>query len=138
MTSSEGQRENPLDVLMIAPQFRPIIGGYERAAERLAIGLVKEGHHVDVVTERRDSAWPVLETLSGVRVRRLWCLPRRGLHVLTALGSLAWFLLREGRSYHVWHVHQVIELGQASIPAGFVQMCYGLHEVQHSSTKHEP
>ena len=91
---------------MIAPQYRPIIGGYERAAERLSIELASRGHSVDVVTERRERDWPKAETFSGVTIRRLRCMPRKGLHVLTALSSLALFLLVRGRRYQVWHVHQ--------------------------------
>jgi len=45
-----------MTVLMIAPQFRPMVGGYERAAERLSVGLVARGLVVTVVTERRDRA----------------------------------------------------------------------------------
>jgi glycosyltransferase involved in cell wall biosynthesis len=91
---------------MIAPQFRPLVGGYERAAERLSGALVARGLDVEVVTERRDRRWPAAETVDGVRVRRLWCIPVKGLHRLTALATLGTYLLVVGRRYDVWHVHQ--------------------------------
>jgi glycosyltransferase involved in cell wall biosynthesis len=95
-----------LRVLMISPQFRPIVGGYERAAERLAVALVGRGHHVSVLTERRDLSWPSNETLSGVHVTRWPCVFRPGFHLATSLASLAYYLLRFGRQFDVWHVHQ--------------------------------
>ncbi len=103
-----------LSILMLSPQFRPIVGGYERAAERLSIGLAGRGHLVTVVAERRDPSWPVSEVKDGVQVRRLWCLFRKHWHTLTSLSSLLLFLLRHGRRYHVWHVHQY---GEAAVLA---------------------
>lgn len=95
-----------LRVLMIAPQFRPIVGGYERAAERLAAELVRIGHEITVITERRDRSWPPREQQDGVTVRRLWCLYRPHFHHLTSLPIFALFLFTHGRRFHVWHIHQ--------------------------------
>jgi glycosyltransferase involved in cell wall biosynthesis len=91
---------------MLCPQFRPLLGGYERAAERLSIGLARQGHSVTVVTERASREWPPLETRDGVNVRRLWCLPYAGVHTISALCSLGLFLLLRGHRYDVWHAHQ--------------------------------
>lgn len=95
-----------LCVLMIAPQFRPLVGGYERAAERLSAELVRLGHEVTVIAERRDRSWPAREQQDGVLVRRLWCLYRPHFHHLTSLPVFALFLLTQGRRFHVWHIHQ--------------------------------
>jgi len=43
---------------MLSPQYRPTVGGYERAAERLSAALVARGHCVTVIAELRDKAWP--------------------------------------------------------------------------------
>ena len=91
---------------MICPQFRPIVGGYERAAERLSSALVSMGHVVTVITERRDFSWPARERLDGVQVRRLWCIYRQHLHIITSTAAFALFLFTKGRRYQVWHVHQ--------------------------------
>lgn len=96
----------PLRILMVAPQYRPIVGGYERAAERLSAALAGRGHQVTVITDRRDPAWPRREVHEGVTIWRLWCLFRPRLHMPTSLGSLALFLLCQGRRFDVWHVHQ--------------------------------
>ncbi len=94
-----------LSILMLSPQYHPNVGGYERAAERLSTELVKRKHHVTVIAERRDRAWAKDEVREGVLVRRLWCLYRPRLHVLTGLLSFALFLIFQGRRYDIWHVH---------------------------------
>jgi glycosyltransferase involved in cell wall biosynthesis len=98
--------DKPIRVLMICPEFRPIVGGYERAAERLSTALVEAGIGVVVIAERRDRAWPAIEAINGYKLRRLPCLYRRNLHTITGLLSFAGFLLRHGRTFDVWHVHQ--------------------------------
>jgi glycosyltransferase involved in cell wall biosynthesis len=95
-----------LSILMVSPQFRPIVGGYERAAERLSTALATQDHRVTVLAERRDSAWPKHEEQSGVRIRRLWCLHRPRLHQVTSLLRFAAYLLTTGGRFDVWHVHQ--------------------------------
>lgn len=95
-----------MKILMISPQFHPIVGGYERAAERLSCALVDRGHEVTVVTERRNRDWAQHEHLQGVHVRRLWCIHKSHMHTVTSATSLALYLLREGRRYDVWHIHQ--------------------------------
>ncbi|MCX7166534.1 MAG: glycosyltransferase family 4 protein [Rhodocyclales bacterium] len=95
-----------LSVLMLSPQYRPIVGGYERAAERLSGALADVGLRVVVIAERRDRAWPAMERIDGYEVQRLFCLYRRHLHAITSLLSFAGFLLRHGRAFDVWHVHQ--------------------------------
>ncbi len=95
-----------LSVLMICPQFSPIVGGYERAAERLSIALAKRGVAVTVIAERRKTTWPADETRDGYKLRRLWCIYRPKLHVLTTLVSFFSYLLMFGRRFDVWHVHQ--------------------------------
>jgi glycosyltransferase involved in cell wall biosynthesis len=93
-------------ILMISPQFRPLVGGYELAAERLSGALVEAGLNVVVVAERRDRAWPAAERVDGYDIRRLSCCYRRRLHTVTSLLSYAGFLLSDGRDFDVWHVHQ--------------------------------
>jgi glycosyltransferase involved in cell wall biosynthesis len=98
--------DEAISVLMISPQFHPVVGGYERAAGRLSMALAEVGMRVVVVAERRDPAWPAVECIDGYEVRRLWCVYRRYLHTITSLLAFAYFLLRHGRAFDVWHVHQ--------------------------------
>lgn len=91
---------------MISPQFRPLIGGYERAAERLAMSLADRGHEVLIVAERRDRKWPKRESVGKAKLRRIWCVFKRGVHKLTSLSSLGRYLLFHGWKFDVWHVHQ--------------------------------
>lgn len=95
-----------LRILMISPQFRPILGGYEQAAERLSLALADRGHSVCVLAERRDPTWPRQECLGSVTLRRWWCLYRMHLHTLSSVIGLIGQLLRTGRQFDVWHVHQ--------------------------------
>jgi len=98
--------ESRLKVLMISPQYRPLVGGYERAAERLCTELVKRGHRVMVITDRQRREWLPHEVCEGTEVRRLWCVFRPRLHISTAFISYSLFLLWYGRRFDVWHVHQ--------------------------------
>jgi glycosyltransferase involved in cell wall biosynthesis len=95
-----------LKVLMIAPQFRPIFGGYERAAERLSSALAARGHAVTVVTEQRSRSWAAVEQIAGFQIRRLPCVYRPGWHQLTSMASFGAYLLTRGLSFDLWHVHQ--------------------------------
>lgn len=95
-----------LSVLMIAPQFYPLVGGYERAAERLAVELVSNGHSVTVVAERRNHEWPRKQVLRGVHIRRIWCAFKPGVHTFTSVMSFFLFLMLNGRRFDVLHVHQ--------------------------------
>jgi glycosyltransferase involved in cell wall biosynthesis len=95
-----------LRILMISPAFRPMLGGYERAAERLSLALCRAGYRVTVITERRDKKWPRKEVVDQVVVVRLWCVHRMGIHVLTSVMSFATFLLTRGWRYHIFHVHE--------------------------------
>jgi glycosyltransferase involved in cell wall biosynthesis len=108
MPLSEGKLQGvpPLSVLMLSPQFRPLVGGYERAAERLSAALAEVGLRVVVITERRERTWPAMECIDGYEVRRLFCRYQRHLHGITSLISFGGFLLCHGRDFDVWHVHQ--------------------------------
>lgn len=97
--------ERPLSILMLCPQYHPMVGGYERAAERLSRELAGRGHSVTVVAERRRPRWPRREVRDGVNVQRFWCAFRAGVHMPTSLLSLAWTLLTTGRRHQVWHAH---------------------------------
>jgi glycosyltransferase involved in cell wall biosynthesis len=57
-------------ILMFCPQFRPVIGGAERQAERLAVALSGAGCRVTIVTPRIDPDSPDVEEVQGVRIER--------------------------------------------------------------------
>ncbi len=57
-------------VLMFSPQFRPIVGGAERQAEKLARTLVRKGTRVTVLTPRFAAESPVYEEDAGVAIHR--------------------------------------------------------------------
>ncbi len=94
-----------MKILMVSPQFKPIVGGYERAAERLSKGLASRGHQVVVLAERRFPDWPYRERDHGVDLHRWWCVYKRRLHTFTSLIGLLLYLLRFGQRFDVWHIH---------------------------------
>lgn len=57
-------------VLMFCPQFRPIVGGAERQAEKLSRALVKRGVQVTVLTPQLTPDAPEHEQDSGVTIHR--------------------------------------------------------------------
>ena len=95
-----------MKILMISPQFYPIVGGYERAAERLSKALVARNHFVTVIAERRSILWPESEIIGELSVKRWWCLYHRHFHILSSLFGLAVWLFKYGRGFQVWHIHQ--------------------------------
>jgi hypothetical protein len=109
---------------MIAPQFRPLIGGYERAAERLCAALAERGFQVTVIAERRVRSWPVREIVQGYEVRRLPCLYRRQLHIVSSLLVFGIYMLLHGRRFQVWHVHQYGP--HAALAVRWASSCGGL------------
>ncbi len=59
-----------MKILMFCPQFRPVIGGAERQAEKLAITLAAAGCSVVILTPRIDPDSPDFEEIQGVRIER--------------------------------------------------------------------
>jgi glycosyltransferase involved in cell wall biosynthesis len=57
-------------VLMFCPQFRPLVGGVERQAEKLAVVLVAAGCRVKIITPRVDPDSPDREEANGVTIER--------------------------------------------------------------------
>ena len=60
-----------MDLLIVTGQFRPLVGGAERQAERLAEELARRGHRPEIVTRRFEAYHPAEERQGGVLVRRL-------------------------------------------------------------------
>jgi glycosyltransferase involved in cell wall biosynthesis len=61
---------NALRFLLVIDNFHPLIGGAEQAALESAKALAARGHRVDVLTMRKQPAWPREEQLGGIRVLR--------------------------------------------------------------------
>jgi glycosyltransferase involved in cell wall biosynthesis len=57
-------------ILMFCGQFRPLIGGAERQAEKLARTLMGMGCRVEVLTPRLREEWSAKENISGLVVHR--------------------------------------------------------------------
>ena len=64
------RNRQPTEVVMFCPQFRPVIGGSERQAEKLATALVEAGCLVTILTPRIDPDSPDMEEANGVTIER--------------------------------------------------------------------
>jgi len=86
-----------LEILMVADSFWPVIGGSEIFNLELSRQLVRRGHTVYVLTERRDEDWLPEEVFEGIRIIRfdVNCsnvvihIPSSFLNVRKAFASLA-------------------------------------------------
>ena len=58
-------------IAVVTTYYRPVLGGAEAAAERLAAFLHRRGHRVVVLTKRTTSQQPRQEVLDGIEVERL-------------------------------------------------------------------
>jgi L-malate glycosyltransferase len=68
--TGKGSAKPSPKVLMFCPQFRPIVGGAERQAEKLARALVAAGCRVRILTPRREPCSPDFEEVDGVLIER--------------------------------------------------------------------
>lgn len=89
---------------MFCPQFRPVIGGAERQAEKLAKALAAAGCRVSILTPRLDPESPSVEEVDGVRIERFtltdlslrWPFP--GIALLN-IPIILWQVIREVRRH---------------------------------------
>lgn len=80
---------------MFSPQFRPVIGGAERQAEKLATALAVKGVRVRIITPRYSPEVPLRETVDGVELIRFPLLDLcRKMPKIRGLGPLNLRLLR--------------------------------------------
>lgn len=103
-----------LSVLMFCPQFRPVVGGAERQAEKLANALVAAGCRVTIVTPRVDPDSADIEEAKGVRIERfpMMDLSRRfpipGVAIVN-IAAILWQVTRAVsmrlKGYDVLHCH---------------------------------
>jgi glycosyltransferase involved in cell wall biosynthesis len=99
-------------ILMVVRLFNPWIGGTERQALKLSRALVAAGYDVKILTGRWFPGTARSEIIDGVEVFRhhtLW--EFFGIRGLRKFGgylymlTLAWYLVRNRKSYDVIHVH---------------------------------
>jgi glycosyltransferase involved in cell wall biosynthesis len=99
---------------MFCPQFRPVVGGAERQAEKLAVALAEAGCRVTILTPRLDPDSPDMEEANDVTIERFpftdlsRCYPVQGVAVLN-IPYILWQVARAVRprlrGVHVLHCH---------------------------------
>ncbi len=90
-------------IAIVAPLYRPAIGGVETHVEQLAVRLAAAGEAVEVITQTADRRLPATETIDGVLIRRFGVIARSD-HYPCAPG-MARFLRRKGAGYDLVHAH---------------------------------
>ncbi len=92
-------------IAFVTPRYRPSIGGVEIHVERLATGLARAGHEVEVLTQApRGVGLAAAEAQDAILVRRFPTLPGSGRNFAVA-PRLAAFLRASSRSYDIVHAH---------------------------------
>jgi glycosyltransferase involved in cell wall biosynthesis len=89
-------------VAVLTTYYRPVLGGAEAAAERLARYLARRGHAVTVLTKRTAPEHPARQTLDDVDVRRLGAAAERsgrGKWAFAPVAAAA--LLRDRHQYDI-------------------------------------
>ena len=81
-------------IAIVAPLYRPAIGGVETHVEQLATRLAAAGEAVEVITQTDDRGLPSSETLDGVLVRRFAVIAHSDHYPFSP--GLARFLRRQG------------------------------------------
>lgn len=94
-------QDKPLRVLHCITLFRPVVGGAERQAERLARAIRAKGIDMRIVTQSLPGC-PSFEIIDGIPVyRSIRTFGRGPLYGLTYLASLVLFLLRHRRHFDI-------------------------------------
>lgn len=94
-------------VLIVTPQFLPVLGGAERQAHALGRILGERGHRVAVLT-RRVAGLPLCEVMDGVSVERgIRTVEAGPLYGLTYTLSVSRFLLSHRSAWDVVHITHI-------------------------------
>lgn len=89
-------------IVVMTPYYRPVVGGVESNAERLARYLQNAGHRVQVVTKRIHRDLPDHATIDGVDVKRIGPFgPRAAAGKWQLVPFVASWLVRNAASYDV-------------------------------------
>lgn len=60
-----------MKILMITPSFYPYIGGVERHVLKVSQELIKRGHKVTIITEKRDASSKNFEFFENIKIYRV-------------------------------------------------------------------
>jgi glycosyltransferase involved in cell wall biosynthesis len=113
--------------------FPPEVGGLESHAYYLCRELVRQGHHVTMVTSRSQPGMPARETMEGIEVIRTWFPRRRSPSgwIAHTLASIPHFMRRAKRA-HILHAQTFA----SAVPGMRAKRKYGLPLVVTLHTSH--
>jgi len=101
-------RDSKMNLLFVAPNYYPHVGGVEYVVKSVVERLVKRGHDVAVLCGEPSVESPMEEWINGVRVVRwpVWA-PEGAYHIPRIRGELERWLLKTSRECDVIHFHSV-------------------------------
>lgn len=129
-------------IAIVAPLYRPAIGGVETHVEQLAGRLAAAGNEVDVLTQTEDRGLPSEERIDGVLVRRFGVLLASEHYPLAP--GLARFLSRRGDDYDLLHAHNyhalpaLVAAATSRAPLVFTPHYHGGSESSFRDALHRP
>ena len=104
-------------IIAITGQFRPLIGGTEVQAARLAGEWAARGHHVEIWTRRLEADHPREEREGGAWVRRLGWASRARVFRMPRLEKIQFSLVLLARLVARKNAYDVVIVQQALYPA---------------------
>lgn len=126
-----------MDIALVTPRFRPAIGGVEMHVEKIATGMTRGGHDVEILTQAPHSAGlPPIEQMDGGLLRRFTTVTNSR-HYAFAPG-LASYLARHSGRYDLVHAHNYHALPAliaAETTRGPFVLTPHYHGVSESSTR---
>lgn len=103
-------------VLFLIAEYRPVVGGAEIQAERLATALATRGVEMEVLT-RRPRRLRNTEVVDGVTVYRVWG-PGHGRWKMLGQTAAMLRFLRTRRGYDILHAHQALYPAYVAVAVG--------------------
>src|SRR5271165_4785607 len=120
-------------VLMFCSQFRPIVGGAERQAEKLSKALVRKGLRVKVLTPRWGPDAPVHEIDCGVEIHRFPFFDLAKAIPIHGIGPLNLLSARHQTMQALWR-----NLGDAQIVHAHIASAFSLFAMQAAQCRAVP
>jgi glycosyltransferase involved in cell wall biosynthesis len=102
---TENNSEPALRVLMVSQRMLPYMAGAELKALGLARAIISLGADARIVTTRFARGLKSLETVRGVRVRRLPVLRESAATHISQFLAIAAYVAARGRSFDIAHAH---------------------------------
>ena len=100
-----------MKICMICADYFPFVTGAEVFSYYYSTWLVKQGHHVEVITGRWDRSLPVFEVKEGVRIHRVPILMQSNLRHMSFIMSAIGVATRLAKNADIIHANLAFSAG---------------------------